>query len=568
MAIPELPASLPQALVRAAIDRPDRGVTIVQSRENVDRKTFPEILQLVQGGAGRLAAAGVGPGDRVLVSLPTSWAWFECWLGALWLGALPVALAPGSSVADLRRLGELLETLDGPRVVAGSKTAEEARRLGLLPVADSVLAVEELRRLRASPRVQLPEVDPEAVGFMQLTSGSTSASRAVMISHRAALHHMLSINVGTGSPENKPASEWIDTYVSWLPLHHDMGLVGCLLTAIVFAYDLAMMSPRRFVGDPAIWLESLGSGGQVLSTAPNFAYQLCVDRRDRVPQDLDLSGWRLAMVGAEMVQPETMVAFAAAYRDLGFDERVVAPCYGLAEATLSVALDTRGEGLRTSRAPGASLDGGERPLVACVGKPMLETEIRISRPEGAALPEGEEGEICVRSGSLFLGYYGDEQATSESLREGWLHTGDLGFMVDGELYVTGRIKELLIIRGHNIAPFEIEWSASNAAGEAGVYQCGAFSVSHGAAGEEAVVVLETASKEADALRMLEREVRLRVAHELKLTLSDVVFVRRGKIPKTTSGKVKRRRLAQLYNEGALERLATAGGSSPRLGDPQ
>ena len=178
------------------------------------------------------------------------------------------------------------------------------------------------------------------------------------------------------------------------------------------------------------------------------------------------------------------------------------------------------------------------------------------------MPEGEEGEICVRSAGLFLGYYGDAQATSESLRNGWLLTGDLGFMVDGELYVTGRIKELLIIHGHNIAPFEIEWSASTAAGEDGFYRCGAFSVSHGAAGEEAVVVIETASKEAGALRNLEREVRLRVAHDLKLTLSDVAFVRRGKIPKTTSGKVKRRRLAQLYSEGALERLDSASGSTP------
>ena len=245
MAGRELPASLPEALVRAAAERPDRGVTIAQSRKNADRKTFPEILQLVQGGAGRLAAAGVGRGDRVLVSLPTSWEWFECWLGALWLGALPVALAPGSSAADLRRLAELLETLDGPRVVTGSKTVEEARRLGLPRVADSVLAVDELRRLEASPRRQAPDVDPEAVGFLQLTSGSTTASRAVMISHRAALHNMRAIDVGSGAPGKAPTSEWVDTYVSWLPLHHDMGLVGCLLSAIVFAYDLALLSPRR-----------------------------------------------------------------------------------------------------------------------------------------------------------------------------------------------------------------------------------------------------------------------------------------------------------------------------------
>ena len=549
------PITLRDALVRAAREFPTRGVTIVHSRRREVARTFPQLLESILLGAGRLAALGIARGDRVVVSLATSWEWFEYYFGAMWLGALPVALAAGASSADLRRLQQLLEKLEAPRVVATSALAVAAERAGDRRVRDAILTTEALAAAAPASVPCDQEIDPRAVAFLQLTSGSTAAPRAVMISHESAIHNVRAIDEANGAAVGAPARTWIDGWVSWLPLHHDMGLVGCVLNALVSGFDLCLLSPRRFVGDPLQWLERLSRRGVVLATAPNYGYQLCVDRRERMATaGLDLSNWRAAMIGAEMIQPDTVERFCREFQPFGFNAQALCACYGLAEATLAVCYDQRGEGLRTYEAPRSSDAGASQRRVACVGAPVMDTEIRITAADGNTLAEGREGEILVRGPGVFLGYYNDPEATQEALRDGWLRTGDLGFVVDGELYISGRSKDLLIIRGHNLAPHELEWLATSTTGEGGAYRCGAFSVARGSRGEEAVVVLETAITESGALDQAEREIRLRVAHDLMLPLSDLVFVRRGRIPKTTSGKVQRRELRRLYLAGELGRL--------------
>ena len=560
MPSPAPPITLQDALVRAARDFPGRGISLVSSRRREDRKTFAELLESVRLGAGRLAAQGVAPGDRVVVSLATSWPWFEAWLGALWLGALPVASAPGASAADLRRLGGVLDSLGGARIVAGSLVAAEARESPERAVAEAILTSDVLAATSPAAVSASIDVDPSAVAFLQLTSGSTASPRAVMISHHGALHNIRAIDEANGAALGAPAHTWIDGWVSWLPLHHDMGLVGCVLNSIVNGFDLCLLSPRRFVGDPSLWLEILARRGTVLATAPNFGYQLCVERSERIRQAApDLSGWRAAMVGAEMVQPETAESFCREFEPLGFAATALCACYGLAEATLAVTYDQLGEGLRTHPAPsGQSLGGPDSGgRVACVGAPVIDTEIHITGPDGKELPAGREGEVRVKGPGVFLGYLNDPEATDQALDEGWLRTGDLGFTIDGELYLTGRLKELLIIHGHNVAPHEIEWLAGSVAGASGYHRCGAFSVPHGVAGELPVVVVETSVSDSETLRDLEREIRLRVAHELTLSLGDLVFVRRGQVPKTTSGKVRRHELRRRYLADELERKRSA-----------
>jgi acyl-CoA synthetase (AMP-forming)/AMP-acid ligase II len=253
-------------------------------------------------------------------------------------------------------------------------------------------------------------------------------------------------------------------------------------------------------------------------------------------------------MGAEMVRPETAAAFAELVAPCGLGAEALRPCYGLAEATLAVTMDQRGRGVRTLPDAASGAQG------VSVGAPIADTELSIRAPDGTSLPEGAVGEVCVRGPGVCAGYYEDPEATAETLVGGWLHTGDLGLLHEGELYLTGRIKDVLILRGENVMPHELEWLAEDAAGGGGASRCGAFSIARGAQGEEPVLVVEIAPGAAPALGELGRAIRQRVGRALGLPLADLVFVRRGKIPRTTSGKVQRLELKRRYLSGALERL--------------
>ena len=567
------PRTLPEALHRAADAFPDKGLALFDGRGRThERRSWAQVRDLARTGAGRLAGLGVSRGDRVVVCLPSSWEWMEAWLGGLLVGALPLALAPagalGSSEVHTRRLAEVAARLDAKLVITGDSVIEEAERL----------VGEEPRMREVSSRCRTPaqlaettlagfspaRPDPEEIAFLQLTSGSTGVPRAVQIPHAAAMHNNRVSDEAIGAPFGAPAHTWADAMVSWLPLNHDMGLVGCLFMALTHGLDLWLMNPTTFLARPRLWLEQLGRRGVTFAPGPNFGYQLLAERLGngagpKLSADLDLSGFRAALVGAEMVRPETVEAFVELVGPHGFDPRAVRPCYGLAEGTLAVTFDVRGEGARTRPRPaggpadenGQAVGGSD---VVCVGSPVAETELRIVAPDGSERPEGEVGEVRVRGPGVFTGYFNDPDATAESLVDGWLATGDLGFLHDGELYLTGRLKDVLILRGHNLMPHELEWLAEGVTGGGGVERAGAFSVDGGREGERPVLVVETGERDPDALQALGRDIRLEVGHALSLTLADVAFVRRGKIPKTTSGKVQRRELKRRYLSGELERL--------------
>jgi acyl-CoA synthetase (AMP-forming)/AMP-acid ligase II len=298
----------------------------------------------------------------------------------------------------------------------------------------------------------------------------------------------------------------------------------------------------------------LSRAGRSISPAPNFAYQLCVDRVGEEHVGLDLSRVRALLLGAEMVRPDTATSFARAFAAAGFDALAMRPCYGLAEATLAVTFDCAGEGVRTAPVPDDGRGAGELAEVVSVGVPVRDTEMRIVSPDGSALGEGRVGEVRVRGPGIFAGYWNDEEATRESLSDGWLRTGDLGFLHGGELHLSGRTKDILIVRGQNLMPHELEWIVEEVAGGGGACRAGAFSVPR-ASGEEAVVVVEIDGDAPSDLSAVEREIRGLVGRRLALTLADVAFVRRGKIPKTTSGKVQRRELRARYLARELERLS-------------
>ncbi len=558
--LPDPPATVPGLLERAAVHFPERGIAVFDGRgRSYERRTYPEVLASVRRAAARWSALGVGAGDRVLVCLPTSWDWLEAWLGAVLCGALPIAVARGAALgageAHVRKVEGLVERLAPGRLVVAEGLRRELGRFGARRAAEVAITAEELA---AATPGELPptRTEPGELAFLQLTSGSTGSVRAVAISHRAAIHNLASVHDAIGAPHGR-ASGWAEAGVAWLPLHHDMGLVGCLFLPFYAGFDLWLFQPNTFLARPRKWLEHLGRHGTAYTTAPNFGYQLCLERvSPEERRELDLAPLENAMTGAEMIRPETVEGFCDAFGP-GFRPEDFRPCYGLAESTLAVTMDVRGRGLRTRPLPaGAEASRAAFGLseVAAVGEPIPGLEVRIAGPGGRRLADGEVGEIRVRGPSVFSGYYNDPEATAEALAGGWLLTGDLGFLHRGELYVTGRIKDLLIVRGTNIMPHEVEWVAEGVTGGGGALRSGTFSVARGAAGEEIVVVVEVDYRRCPDLDGLGREIRRQIGRTLSLPVADLVFVRRGRIPKTTSGKVQRRELRDRYLRGELETL--------------
>ncbi|HLX60995.1 MAG TPA: AMP-binding protein [Planctomycetota bacterium] len=546
-----------EALERAAREPGARGTALYDRRgQSSEFRTHAEIFQRARESAGRLAAAGIGPADRLLLCLPTSWELIDAFLGAVLRGALPTLVAPagalGGAAAHAAKIRGLIALLGPQRFYCDESTRRMLLEFGEKSAADLSLVPNELNSL--APLAITPHIAaPDDLAFMQLTSGSTGSQRAVMIRHAnvAANAHA----IGTLSDAAPFSDE--NGVVSWLPLNHDMGLVGCILFPIFYGLDLKLLRPESFLARPNLWLKMLSTQNNPFAPAPNFAYQLCVERAD--PAELkgcDLSNWRCALSGAEMIRPETCAAFEAKFSALGFKPRAWLACYGMAEATLAATSDTRRQGIRTLAAPrGMQAEMGLKELVCC-GEPVRDSRIRISPPASQdALGEGQVGEICINGPGIFAGYYNDAEATAAALQDGWLRTGDLGFLKDGELYITGRLKDVLIVHGHNIMPHEIEWLAESATGAGGAERSGAFSVAHGADGEQAVVVLEISGIEGERLSALAHEIRSRVGRGLGLPLADIVLVRRGQIPKTTSGKVQRAELRRRYLENKLERLA-------------
>jgi acyl-CoA synthetase (AMP-forming)/AMP-acid ligase II len=439
-------------------------------------------------------------------------------------------------------------------LVTDSGLKDQAAKYGAKETVRIAISGEEFF---ATPPVanEDPPSEPEAIAFLQLTSGSTGTPRGVMLTHRSALHNVMAIRKSLIEPWTAAQNAQPQTVVCWLPLYHDMGLVGCLLSAAFYGSEMVLMRPDSFLARPRLWLEALSQPGMTLSPAPNFAYQLCVDRLEETDlAGLDLSHWGGALSASEMIRPETVAAFNAKFGPHGFNPEALRPCYGLAEATLCVTADIQGRGLRTRKVPGGMAEGFELSEVACTGLPLPDMEVRIAGPDGQALPEGTIGEIRAKGPSIFQGYFQSPEETALALKDGWLCTGDLGFLHDGELYVTGRVKDLLIIHGHNLMPHELEWIAEEVIGGGGNERSGAFSVAKDGAGEQAVVVSELGARDVSGLDELAHEIKTRIGRTLGLPLADLVFVRRGQIPKTTSGKIQRAELRRRYLEGKLERV--------------
>lgn len=546
---PPLPAlkyaTLHEMLAGAAAS--GRALHFVDARDQEQRLGFDELRQRARRAAAALHARGVQPGDRVALVLPTSPGFMDAFFGALLAGAVPVPLYPPVRLGRLdeyhARTARML-TASGARLVVsdgrirrllGESLAAARPELGLI-------AVEQLAGERSESEV---ERAPGDLALIQFSSGTTVDCKPVALTHANLLGNLAAIDAFIPAEARAGAA--------WLPLYHDMGLIGCLLEALYRPGDLALVPPELFLAKPALWLRAISRHRATISPAPNFAYGLCTKRiRDEELEGVDLSSWSLALNGAEPVTPAVLRAFSDRFARWGFRPEALTPVYGLSEAALAVTFSSAARPFTTAQvdpellAREGRVSVGPRELVS-VGRPVAGVEVEVRDEGGQALPEGRSGRIHVRGPGVMHGYFGALEATRSALVEGWLDTGDLGFVLDGELYVCGRAKELVIVRGANRPPQEFEECLEGVPGvRAG---CAiAFGFVDEVEGEQLGLLVET---EAAARPELREEIVGRVAERTGVKPAVVELLSPGTLPRTSSGKLRRTEAARLWQARAL-----------------
>ncbi|PYM41216.1 MAG: hypothetical protein DME12_12420 [Candidatus Rokuibacteriota bacterium] len=480
--------------------------------------------------AAGLARGGLRPRDTLALIYPTCAEFFFAFFGALRIGVVPVPLYPTLSVEATARIFNDCEAAAVATIGWFRKGVDESAAL-----APGVRAVLEPPDLDAdAPPPVHAEPDPEDLAFLQYTSGSTGHPRGVMLTHRNVVSTIKFMAEAAGLTAE-------DRVVSWLPLYHDMGLIGCAFTPPLTRTPIWLLPPD--LRNPRQWLEVCTEVRATFTVSPDFGYRNCL-RHVRDITGLDLTSLRAALSGAETVRRSTVEAFESRF---GLD-RVISPCYGLAEATLAVAIWPRAVPLR--------LDPSGRFL--SVGQPCPGVSVRILAPDGAGaevpLGPGEEGEISVRSPGVMRGYYNNPEDTRKVLSpDGWLLTGDLGLVdKDGFLYVTGRLKDVIILAGENVPPADVEEVVDLVDG---VRYSAAVGIESERAGTQRLhVVAEVRSESAspDEYHDLVREIVSRVHKQRGHRPARVLLVRAGSVPKTSSGKIQRSRLAQMIQHGELQ----------------
>jgi fatty-acyl-CoA synthase len=550
------PRTLLDAMVRAARVT-DRGFTFADEKGLETQSSYASLMAEAFSRAAALQGLGLARGERVALIVPEHHDFIVHFLATIAAGLVPVPIYPPLSLA---KLDNWTQTTSGILKASGAAlilTVPAVRPVlwSLASKTDaSLLMLDDLARpgLSYTPMT----VRPEEIAFLQFTSGSTAAPRGVMVSHRN-----LSANC-TGIVEEFLGSARDDVGVSWLPLYHDMGLIGFVLAPLFALCRVVFLATLGFLKRPGLWLDLIHRHRGTVTFAPNFGYALTSRRMSsRDVSQWDLSSLRVAGCGGEPVQGHTLRDFAARFAPAKFRPEAFLPCYGMAEATLVVTYNRVGGG-----APSETVDrdafeqtGKAVPLpankdgiefVGC-GSPLASHALRIVDETGTALPDRVIGEIELSGPSVAQGYFGDSAATATTFPEGRLRTGDLGYRADGALFVTGRKKDLIIVRGRNYAPQTIEWSVGTVPN---VRKGNVVAFGRGGAQgtDEVVIVYESAGGDPN---QIEAAIRSRVTDELSLAVDELVRLPPGALPKTSSGKVQRSKTRQLYLDGTLRRIA-------------
>lgn len=565
---PALPISIVERLVQAA-DRPTGVRFVGQSVAPADpAQAFVPWAQIhdearVVGAA--LQARGLVPGDHVAILGPTSRSLLTiiqgCWLAGCASMVLPLPMRMGSLDAFVESTRGRIRHGDAKLVLIDDMLADFYQSAEGDPPIEPMAAV-----LPGAPgqvsgeRLEIPSYDPERLIILQYTSGSTSEPKGVMIPDR-----VLTANIDACCEAAELSLD--EVMVSWLPLYHDMGLVGFLSLPMTRGVQLVQAAPQDFLAHPGNWMQWISDWGGTATAGPNFSWVLATRALKRA-KDLDLSTLTLALSGAEPVDPNAVDAFVAAAEPFGFKAGSVFPAFGMAEVAIGGAFPVRHRGLRVDSVDRVVLERDRiaKPLaiedvdddfhvrrLPLLGKAVPGLEMKVVDPEThAEMPERHVGELLLRGTSVTPGYYKRPDATAALFKDGWLCTGDLAYLLDGELILCGRIKDVIIVGGRNVFPEDIE----RACGTLGGVRAGnviAFGVDGYKGKETVVVVAEVRLGEGDGtLDDVRHSIHHRTLEVCGLPPRDVMLVRPGTLPKTSSGKLQRAKCRELYLEETLE----------------
>jgi acyl carrier protein len=573
-------ASLVEVLEWHAVRQPDRThIRLIADARDDEILTYGALRREAAGVAAGLRERQLPPGASVAIMLPTGREYFVAFFGVLLAGGVPTPIYPPGRPSRLEEhLHRQIGILDNAQAAA-LITVPAARRLARI-VAPQVLTlrhvvtVDDLAGASRGPTITTP--NPSATALLQYTSGSTGDPKGVVLSHANLLANIRAMGeAGDIGPT--------DVFVSWLPLYHDMGLIGSWLLSLTFGLPFVVLSPLAFLARPVRWLQAIHDHGGTVSGGPNFGYELCVRRiEDAELVGLDLSGWRLAFNGAEPVSPDTVTRFVERFAHVGLHRGAMTPVYGLAESSVALTVPPLGRGpvidrvargplTRSGRAiPATDDDPNPARFVAC-GHPLTDHEVRIADRAGATLPERHEGRVEFRGPSATAGYHRNPAASRRLFDGDWLDSGDLGYLAGGQLHLTGRVKDLIIRAGRNLHPSELEEAVGRVTGVR--RGCVAvFAVTESRTGTERLVVLAETRTTDDAERERIRVDVARVAIDVTGTPPDeVVLAPPGSVPKTSSGKIRRAAARERFERGQITdrdravwwQVARVAGSSVR-----
>ncbi len=558
---PEAAATIIEAFRWHLERHPDREhITLIEGDEKLETISYARLWADAGEVACGLAAVGISRGDTVALMLPTSSAFFQVFLGAMRVGAIPVPMYPPL------RWTEIEEHVRGRAAILANSlaralvTVPEALFIGQLvraelPDLHAVISIDRLRGTNG--KTVVATASGRDTAMLQYTSGSTGDPKGVVLSHDNLLANIRAM----GSAAAVTSS---DRFVSWLPLYHDMGLIGAWLGTMYHAVPLVLMPPTSFLGRPSRWLWAIHRYRATISAGPNFAYEIAASRvRDEDLAGLDLSSWRLAFNGAEPVRAATLERFAGRFAPYGFDRRALTPVYGLAESAVGLTFPPLGRGPLVERIDEEVLtregsahvpsDTAIPPLeVVSCGRPLPHHEIRVVDDGGREVPERMEGRVEFRGPSATIGYHRNPGATAKLFRGQWLDTGDVGYIAGGELFLTSRAKDLIKRGGHNIHPYDLEAAVGDVPGiRKGCVAV--FGTADRASGTERVIVVaETNQSDPSSRAALRERIMALATIHLNGPADEVLLVPARTVLKTSSGKIRRAACRELYDKGLLE----------------
>ncbi len=545
--------TLPEALDYAAAS--PAGVQFYSARGDLlEAITYRELSVQARAMGRRMRHAGLADGDRVALIAETDAnflrAFFACQYAGLVAVPMPLPVVFGGRAGYVEHIRAMLGVANASAILSPAPFLDMVResagdfdpaRIGTFDLFDAV----------PDDGAPLPEIEQDRLSYLQFSSGSTRSPAGIAVTQRALMANLhgiardgLQIRAG-------------DRCVSWLPLYHDMGLVGFLLAPVATQVPLDLIATREFARRPSIWPTIIARNGGTLSYSPSFGYDLCARRMKDGAADLDLSSWRVAGIGGDMVRPNVLARFAAAFESSGFRKEAFVASYGMAEATLGITFAPLDHGIETdtidldlleqeARAvPAASGDGHRtRDFVLC-GPVLPGHELEVRGPDGRILPDREVGRIMFRGPSLMREYFNAREETARvMIGDGWLDTGDLGFLLNGALVVTGRSKDLILANGRNIWPQDLEWLVEHEVEGVRNGDVAAFSVDQDEA-EDVVLLVQCRATDQAARASLSQTVADTVRAAAGVNCS-VVLVPHNSLPQTSSGKLSRAKARQMY----------------------